>query len=388
LSIGYSKVTVASYQRTLSLLEEFMSKVGETVYSTGTGVAFIKKAEKSGQSKFAMQAQRLAIRRLDDFVKGKYSLKTSAGHSVPDCFSKDFNAYIAYLRFARKHESTIQKMYYQCFLFLMNLHQAHIDSLSVIKPQDIYGVFSKSSNKIALCVTLRSFLRYLFKSGILENDLSVFVPSVKCRQPVPSVYTKAETGRLLSSIDTGTCCGKRDYAIILLALKLGIRSGDIAGLKVSDIDFQSDVIEFTQNKTGVPHRLAFLPDVKNAIRAYLSVGRPDTSYPNLFISALAPLRPVTALAISNLVTRHMKKAGIVKEGRKCGGHALRMTLATELVSENVPYEVVRKILGHETTTSMKHYVRFDIEMLRSCVLEVPPFSGLYAAYINNRKGGN
>jgi len=264
---------------------------------------------------------------------------------------------------------------------LDDFQKARIYSLSAIKPQDVYHVFSKNSHKVTLGGTLRSFLRYLFKAGILINDLSVIVPSVRLRKPVPSVYTKAETGLLLSGIDTEKSAGKRDYAIILLALKLGIRSGDIVELKISDIDFQSDVIEFTQSKTGVPQRLAFLPDVKEAIRSYLSSGRPETHYPNLFISAIAPLRPVTALAVSNLITRHMKKAGIVKAGRKCGGHALRMTLASELVSEKTPYDVVRKILGHEDTTSMNHYVKFDIDMLRSCVLEVPPFSGLYAAYI-------
>lgn len=388
LSLGYSKTTVESYLRTLSRLEECMSAHGETTYSGGIGAVFIKEECKEGQSDSALKENRRVIRRLDDFVKGGYSLRTSTDYSVPDCFSKDFNGYMEYLRSAGKRESTIKKMHYQCWFFLKDMHGACKNSLSEIEPQDIYRIFSKKvRDKINYCVTIRSFLRYLFKSGILMNDLSVFVPSVRRREPVPSVYTKAETGQLLSVIDTEKDSGKRDYAIILLALRLGIRSGDIVNLKVSDIDFHSDVIEFTQSKTGVPQRLAFLPELKDAIRTYLSAGRPDTHHPNLFISALAPLRPLTALAVSNLVTRHMKKAGIVKAGRKCGGHALRMTLASELVSEKVPYNVVRKILGHENTASMKHYVAFDMETLRSCVLEVPPFSGLYAAYISKRKGG-
>jgi integrase len=342
---------------------------------------------KEGQSISSLKSIRLVIRRLDDFIKGKFSLIASKDYSLPDCFSKDFNAFIEYLRLEGKHESTIKSRYLNCLKFLKDFHTAGINSLSEIIPKDIYHVFSKSSDKVGLSVTLRSFLRYLFKSGTQKNDLSVFVPSVRQRQPIPSVYTKAETNKLLSSIDTEKHSGKRDYAIILLALLLGIRSGDITALKVSDIDFDSEVIEFSQNKTGAPQRLAFLPELKDAIRDYLSGSRPSTHYPNLFISATAPLRPVTALAVSNLITRHMNKAGIVKEGRKCGGHALRMTLASELVSEKVPYDVVRRILGHEDTTSMKHYVKFDIEMLRSCVLEVPPVSGLCAAYINKRKGG-
>ena len=389
LALGYTNVTVMYYQRTVSELEAFMSEIGEATYSAETGASFIKKVEKAGQFNCSsLKSKRLVIRRLDDFVKGKYTLKVSKDYSVPDCFSKDFNSYIAYLRSSGKRKSTIKRMCYNCLILLRAFHTARMESLSEIQPQDIYDVFSKSSNKRNLSGVLRSFLRYLFKSGTLKNDLSVFVPAVRRHHPVPSVYTKAETNQLLSGINTEKDSGKRDYAIILLALKLGIRSGDIAGLKISDIDFDSDVIEFTQSKTGAPQRLAFLPCLKDAIRTYLYGSRPDTYYPNLFISAIAPLRPVTALAISNLITRHMKEAGIVKEGRKCGGHALRMTLASELVSEKTPYDVVRKILGHEDTSSMKHYVVFDIEMLRSCVLEVPPFSGLYAEYIHKRKGGN
>ena len=147
------------------------------------------------------------------------------------------------------------------------------------------------------------------------------------------------------------------------------------------------MIEFIQRKTCVPQRFELLPEVRGAFVEYLSNGRPKTSCQNLFISIRPPFRPITVMAVTSLITRHMKKSGIVAKSRKYGGHVLRMTLASELVSERVPYEVVRKILGHEDTKSMKHYVKFDVEMLRSCALETVPFSGLYAKYIND-SGGN
>lgn len=179
----------------------------------------------------------------------------------------------------------------------------------------------------------------------------------------------------MSSIDIKGRAGKRDYAIILLALRLGIRSGDITNLHLSDIDFQSNTIEFIQGKTGVLQRLEFVSEVKEAIRQYLFESRPETNYTNLFISIRPPFRPLTVMAITSLITRCMKRSRISTGSRKRGGHALRMTLASELVSEKVPYEVVRKVLGHEDTKSMKHYVKFDIEMLRSCALEIPPLGG-------------
>ena len=134
-------------------------------------------------------------------------------------------------------------------------------------------------------------------------------------------------------------------------------------------------------------RMEFLPELKDAVQTYLDNGRPDSKHSNLFISVRPPFRPITVMAVTSLITSCMKKSGITIGSRKCGGHSLRMTLASELVCEKVPYEVVRKILGHEDTKSMKHYVKFDVDMLRSCSLEVPPATGLFAQYINNRKGG-
>jgi site-specific recombinase XerD len=386
-AMGYSPITVEWYHRTWFRLEKFMLEQGETMYSPETGATFLKKELDAGHYIRSLKATRIALRRLDDFVHGEFYLAAPKVYSVPDCFSVDFNAYMADLRLSGKRESTITHHHYHCMKILQDFHASHIDNLLQIKPQSIYEVFSGSNNKINISSTLRSFLKYLFKSGVHKNDFSVFVPSPVIRQPVPSVYTKEETDQLLSIIDADKNPGKRNLAIILLALRLGIRSGDIVNLKLSDIDFQSDEIKFIQCKTGMPQRLAFLPELKSAISSYLSGGRPETDCPNLFISDKAPFRPVSVSAITCMVTHHIKKSGIDVGNRKCGGHVLRMTLASELVSEKVPYDVVRKILGHENSASMKHYVKFDVGMLRSCALEVPPLSGLYAEYMNNCNGG-
>jgi integrase len=284
-------------------------------------------------------------------------------------------------------DSTIKEYHYCCVKIFRVFYLLKVYDLSKIQPQDIYDVFTKSNDKANTSRTLKSFLYFLFKSGILSHDLSVFVPSVRRRKPIPSVYSKDEISQLLSSIDTTQHAGKRDYAIVVLALRLGIRSGDIVNLKIQNIDFQSNTIEFIQGKTRVPQRLELLPELKEAIHTYLSQSRPETEHQNLFISVRPPFRPITVMATTSLITRCMERSGIITGGRKRGGHVLRMTLASELVSEKVPYEVVRKILGHEDTKSMKHYVKFDVEMLRSCALEVPPLSGLYAEYITNRMGG-
>lgn len=387
LSQGHSKYTLEHYQWILSSLERFMQDNKIPFYSLEAGIFFEEEGLKSNLSARHLEVLKLVIRRLNDFLKGEFNILPPAKVSPPDCYAKYFQAFLENLRLKGLRSSTIQNHYYSGIKVLHSFYYHKILDLSEITPQHIYAVFSDSNDKGNACYFLRSFLRYLFKTGILVHDYSIIVPSIRDRKPTPSVYTKDETNQLLAYVRTIQWSGKRDYAMILLALRLGIRSGDIVNLKLSDINWQSNVIEFIQRKTCVPQRFELLPEVKAALIEYLSTGRPETSCQNLFISIRPPFRPITVMAVTSLITRHMKGSGIVAKSRKYGGHALRMTLASELVSERVPYEVVRKILGHEDTKSMKHYVKFDVEMLRSCALEALPFSGLYAKYIND-SGGN
>jgi integrase len=388
LSLGYSKGTLETYRWILFRLDRFMAEYFQKEYSPKIGAAFCKKEIDIGYSARHLSVAKVVIRRLDDFLAGEFTLVLAKNDLVPGCYANYIHAYLESLRLHGLRASSIKCHYYRCSKLLRTFYSLQIYDLLKIRSQDIYDVFNKSNDKKNISTSLRSFLRYLFKSGILADDFSVFVPSVRRPKPAPSVYTKNETNKLLSSINRTQNTGKRDYAIILLALRLGIRSGDIVNLKISDIDFQSNTIEFIQSKTQVPQRLEFLPELKEAIYIYLSEGRPETKQTNIFISTRPPFRPLTVMAVTSLIRRSMKESGISIGNRKHGGHSLRMTLASELVSEKVPYEVVRKILGHEDTKSMKYYVKLDVEMLRSCALEVPPFSGLYAKYINNHTGGH
>jgi len=168
------------------------------------------------------------------------------------------------------------------------------------------------------------------------------------------------------------------YAIALLALRLGLRVGDIVELRIEDIDFQHKKICFVQTKTKVKQSLELLPEVEDALIDYLENVRPASNLKNVFLSPYSPDQPIRDRSIYAMVRRHLVKSGVDPGERKRGPHALRMTLASELVAEKVPYDVVRKILGHENPISTKNYVAFDIESLRTCAIPVPPLSGSLA----------
>lgn len=387
-SQGHSKKTLEHYQWILSCLEGFMQEKGIHSYSFETGIIFEKERLASVGSARQLQQTRLVIRRLNDFLKGEFHILPPSRISVPDCHAPLFRAFLDNLKLQGLRSSSIQGYYYSGAKTLRSFYQNGIVDLSELTPAHIYTVFAASNDKMNEGSFLRKFLRFLFKGNILPLDYSIIVPTVRSHKPVPSVYTKAETVQLLDSIDTNRVPGKRNHAIILLALRLGIRCGDIVNLELSDIHFDSNTIEFVQRKTNVPQRFELLPELKSSITEYVSCERPATSCTKLFISTRPPFRPITVMAVTSLITRHMSQSGITTKGRKKGGHALRMTLASELISEKVPYGVVRKILGHEDTKSMKHYVKFDVEMLRPYALASLPFTGLYARYINENTGGS
>lgn len=370
-------------------LENFMAERGETGYAGDTGKAFIENEyEKRRHSECTMRQIKATVRRLAELAEsGEFSLSKKSVSQCPECFRKQAEDYAEHLKLQGKRASTIAVYRAGVNGMLWDCHARKIRNLSDIRPRDIYGAFERSACKHNFSTSVRSFLKYLFKKGLTASDLSLIVPSVRRAKPVPSVYSREETGKLLSSIDRATAIGKRDYAAVLLALKLGMRSGDILNLKISDLDFSAKEIAFTQEKTLVPQRLELLPEIEGALLAHLSSGARRYGSPYVFLSAKAPFGPLSRAGVKSMVKKYLAAAGIAANGRKRGPHALRMTLASELVAENVPYGVVRKILGHEDPEAVKHYVKLDIERLRRCALEVPAPAGLLAERLSALAGG-
>lgn len=202
---------------------------------------------------------------------------------------------------------------------------------------------------------------------------------VRYPQRVPSVYTYEEVEKLLSCVDRSTPMGKRDYAILLLAVRVGMRASDIRLLCFSDVDFKNRKISYIQFKTDVPQTLSLLPEIENALRDYIENGRPETDKPYIFLTYRKT--QLSRSLVSLAADKYFKLAGINSGDRHHGSHSLRMTFASELVSENVPFEVVSRLLGHEDNAAISHYVALSTESLRSCALPVPETGGKFADYL-------
>jgi len=225
--------------------------------------------------------------------------------------------------------------------------------------------------ELHLCA-MRSFLGYLCTSEFHPQNLTRSIPSIKARKQnrIPSVWTPDHVTKLLDIIDRGNPAGKRDYAMILLVARLGLRTMDIKHLKLDNLKWQDNRIELIQSKTSKPLTLPLLPDIGWAIIDYLKNGRPKVESPYVFLRHLAPLEPFSDEDhLHQIVVKYMRLAKIpICPQKKKGMHSLRHTLASRLLEENTPLSVISDILGHLSSDSTAVYLKVNVDMLRECAL--------------------
>ena len=220
---------------------------------------------------------------------------------------------------------------------------------------------------------VRSFLQFLNVKGILPRDLSGVLPTIRVPQDatIPSVWDSELLARLLKVVDRSSPKGKRDYAILLLACRLGMRLGDIRALKLEHLNWEAATIEIIQSKTGAPLQLPLTEEVGKALIDYLRTGRPQTDRREVFLKLNPPFAPFSKNNhLYHIVTHWRKLAGIVfRSKQRRGLHSLRHTLATQLLRMETPLHVISEILGHATTASTLIYAKTDVEALRSAALD-------------------
>lgn len=226
------------------------------------------------------------------------------------------------------------------------------------------------SSKISI---LRGLLHYLYLEEYTKIPLANVLPKVYCaRTTLPTIWTSEEIQKILKAVDRGSPTGKRNYAMILLVARLGLRIGDVKSLKLTDIDWQKNCIQIQQSKTGNPLVLPLLTDVGWAFIDYLKNGRPTTESNNIFVLHNPPFLPfASSSSLHGMISAIISKAGI-PAGKKprIGMHSLRHSLACGLLQNKVEINTISEILGHSNPESVRHYIRVDLPALRQCALNV------------------
>ena len=230
--------------------------------------------------------------------------------------------------------------------------------------------FSRSTQQlIAGC--LRSFIRYLYQSGKITTDFSSYITSPRCYklETLPRVLNWDEVNKILHSVDRTTKAGLRDYAILLFLTTYGLRAGEVAKLKLSNIDWRKETIHIIARKTGRNLWLPLIPQVGRATLKYLENARPPSKYKQIFLLTCAPRTPLKSGNIHYVVSRNIQLAGLNPPRR--GSHLIRYSFATHLIRGGASLKEIGDILGHRSLESTHIYTKTATEKLRDVALEVP-----------------
>lgn len=247
-------------------------------------------------------------------------------------------------------------------------------NVSTLTTGDVTGAVLRESQNVSVGSTqffvaaLRSFLRFCFLQGLLPADLSAAALTVtgRRRSSIPRGIGPKDAQALLQACDRRRATGRRDYAVVLTLLRLGLRAGEVALLTLDDIDWRAAEI-VVHGKGRREERLPLPLDVGEAIVGYLQRGRPPTSSRALFVRRIAPIGPLGRGGVSSIVRYASVRAGLAP----IGAHRLRHTLACGMVGASVPLPEISQVLRHRNLASTANYARVDLEALRALALPWP-----------------
>ena len=264
------------------------------------------------------------------------------------------------------------------FRFTDFINNRGVESYSQLDLDDINAFikiilcnYSKASAQCYFSV-LRAFLRYLHESEVTEEDFSqkvVSVPGARQTAHLPSTLTVEQIDSVLNCVDRESPMGKRDYALLLLVSRLGLRASDVRNLKVEDICWKTHEIRITQVKTKEPLVLPLPTDVGWAIIDYLKNARPISEASEIFLRVVPPY--ISLKNPDNVLIRYMREANIPYTRLTHHGlHILRHSLATHMLDQDIDITTIQGVLGHLNIETTKKYIGINVRQLKECTLEV------------------
>lgn len=382
---GCTPITVTGYRYLCNSVISWLRSNGFTGYSKEGGEKFLQNYLETHERNQYYLNLRTVIYRLNDIIENTWNdVHSDKGKkfTLSDEYNTVISKYCDWGKDIGLANGTIKLKRYAISWFLDELCRLNCYSLNQLSSSKIAMVCPKITDH-NLWGEIRVFLRFLADFGMTEADYSTIVPHYSKPYVLPSVYSIDEISLIEASVDTSTVMGKRDYAMILLASRMGMRSGDIVKLKTKDVGNNRNEINIIQGKTGNILHLPLVEDVRGAIDDYPTV-RPNTDIEQLFLNVYAPYHAVTTGTLRNALRKYILASGIDSGRRKRGPHVLRASLASSMVNDKIPYETVRKVLGHSSNNAIKHYAIIDIEKLRLYSLIPPEPTGGFRDFLNGR----
>ena len=292
---------------------------------------------------------------------------------MPIRHTRQVEAFAAWMRDDRGlSEATISNCCYQSDrlfawaadrnLMLADMTIGDVDEFLAARITD-GGLRRTSARAAAGC--LRSFFRFAETRNWCRSGIAgcIMPPLAYPDRPVPKGFDRDEVERLVATTEGSTPVDFRDRAVLTILATCGLRAGEVGALRVDDIDWERDTLRVFRPKTGRTDTFPLTPSVGNALMDYLLNVRPDAGRERaLFLTLLAPFRPLKSSAIGMIVRSRANRLGIT--GKRLGAHALRHAAAQRLVDEGCGLKTVGDFLGHSSPSATAVYAKIDLASLR------------------------
>jgi integrase/recombinase XerD len=297
----------------------------------------------------------------------------------PDALDLPAQLVEEYAAFLRDHRglqpTTIRQIRRASAALLAFLAGDNSFNLGAVRPEGIHQFIvaeAKHYSRMGLrarCGAIRGFLAHLHRRSVLAVDLSTAVisPRVYKQEQCPRFLTRAEVDAVLAAIDRRTPSGKRSYAMLLLLATYGLRGIEVQSLRLDDIDWRNDRIRIANRKAGNSTDYPPNAAVGEAIHDYLKEGRPASTHREVFLTAIAPIKPLTCPEpIAYQVRKYLARAGITIAHP--GTHSFRYSCAQRLLESGTPLKTIGDYLGHTHPDSTQRYLKIAIDQLREVAL--------------------
>ena len=373
--------TINHYRQTYKRLKEYAAARSIELVCDGLIQSFLHDIEEQHKAGAIGRGRRAHLRRasliLQEYVANgsiRWTTYTYERHPMPasEAFLLLHESFLDDLGAANKSANTIQSCANSVRQFLLFLEDHDCTSLPLASAamvpaffQHLHATYRPTSIR-TVASNIRAFLRFC-----KDDRLLAAVPSRCVRnKPIIPVLSDQETAALEELLQGGSV-SCRDKAIILLALRTGLRSVDILSIQLPDIDWINDTITVTQSKTGRALQIPLTADVGNALSAYLLDERPAADTPYVFLRCQAPFTVLSDHSACYAVLRRaFLQAGIRVGSERKGLHVLRHSAASRMLSKGVPVTTISTLLGHAHKASTDVYLTTDQERMRECALDL------------------
>lgn len=303
---------------------------------------------------------------------GRCRRRVGSARPVPLWFA---DTLARYLEFVERHRGlsgrTVRKYARTLSAFAEYLEHVEVTQLGALTPRHVREFYENRRGgrpRRSCGSSLRAFFRWAATRRAVPAALADAIPRPRRYRlaTLPDVLTAVDLDRILAAVDRTTPVGRRDYAVLLLAARYGLRPCDIRQLSLDHIDWRRMCLEIRQAKTGRPLVLPLLADVANALTAYLRGGRPQSPSRVIFVRHRAPFEPfVPENNLSTIMCAALRRVGLADRPGRRGLYLFRHTLATRLLAAGHPIKTIADILGHASTQTTYGYTRVELDALQS-----------------------